>query len=79
MGLDKHSAKAVSTPGEKMAEYHNDQPLESQELCKAYRSICMRLGFLAQDAHHLAFAANKCCEHMSRPTRGGWARLKRAA
>jgi hypothetical protein len=79
MGLEGNSAKAVTTPGEKAADYYDDRPLETPGMCKAYRSICMRLGFMAQDAPHLAIAANKCCKHMARPILGGWARLKRVA
>eukprot|EP00971_Amphidinium_carterae_P343593 6483429-Amphidinium_carterae.1 len=48
-------------------------------MASVYRSVCMRLGFMAQDAPHLQFAANKCCRLMSVPTHGGWARLKRVA
>ena len=34
---------------------------------------------MSQDAPHLAYAANKCCKHMSLPTKGGHFRLKRVA
>ena len=39
----------------------------------------MRLGYMAQDAPHLQYPANKCCKHMSVPTAGGMTRLKRVA
>ena len=79
LGLSGHGSKAVSSPTEKGASYYDDTPLKGQEEAKAYRSLCMRLGFLAQDAPHLQYVANKCCKHMAVPTIGGLARLKRVA
>ena len=70
--------KPVVTPGEKNGDYFDDRPLAGTQ-AKIYRSVCMRLGYLAQDAPHLQFAANKACKHMSNPISGGWNRLKRVA
>ena len=71
-------SKAVATPTEKSLENDDDTPLHGGAATQ-YRSLCMRLAFMAQDAPHLQYAANKCCKHMSLPTKGGLHRLKRVA
>ena len=71
LGLSGHGSKAVSTPTEKGASYYDDTPLKGVEEAKSHRSLCMRLGFLAQDAPHLQYVANKCCKHMAVP-HDGW-------
>ena len=54
------------------------RPLEGAQ-AKAYRSVCMRLGFLAQDFPHIQVAFKEASKHMSNPTVGGWSKLKRVA
>eukprot|EP00959_Pyramimonas_sp_CCMP1952_P269925 5643432-Pyramimonas_sp.AAC.1 len=73
LGLSGRGPKAVPTPTEKGASYYDDVPLQGANEAKAYRSLCMRLGFLAQDAPHLQCVANECCKRMAVPTVGGLA------
>ena len=44
-----------------------------------FRSCTMRLAYLAVDLPQLQFSANRLARSMSKPTRGGWNRIKRAA
>ena len=45
----------------------------------AYRAICARLNFLAQDSPELQFPAKELSRSTARPTVGSWARLKKTA
>ena len=74
--LDGQGAKAVSTPGVKDVKFLDASPLEGAA-ATAFRSQCMRLGFLAQDCPHLQFQSKELARHMSTPTRGAVHRLKR--
>ena len=76
VGLDGASAKAVSTPAIKSQENHDPRLLEGADVSK-YRSLCMRLSFLAVDWPHLLYATKEAARYMQAPTRGGMARLKR--
>ena len=76
--LDGPNVRPVSTPGEKKGDYLDDTPL-SPEDSTMFRSCTMRLAYLAVDLPHLQFVANRLARAMSKPTRGGWNRIKRAA
>ncbi|CAK0843308.1 unnamed protein product, partial [Prorocentrum cordatum] len=79
LGPRGKGSKAVTTPSEKGATYYDETPLQGEKECNMYRSLCMRLSFMAQDAPHLQYVANKCCKFMAVPSLGGLARLKRLA
>ena len=74
LGLVKN-AKAVSTPGIKRACLEGDE-LKGQQR-SVYRSICMRLAYLALDRPDLQFSAKEAARCMQSPTTGGWEALKR--
>ena len=77
LGLGSGS-KAAATPTEKSVENDDETPLTG-DAARTHRPLCMRLAFMAQDAPHLQYAANKCCKRMSVPTKGSMHRLKRVA
>jgi len=58
LGLAQPSAKAVSTPGVKGTELQDTEPLRGDEV-RIFRSICMRLSYLAMDLPHLLLAAKE--------------------
>ena len=64
LSLDGPSAKGVSTPGIKDSSYDDARPLEGA-LATRYRSMCMRIGFIAQDCPRLQFQAKELARHMS--------------
>ncbi|CAK0909172.1 unnamed protein product, partial [Prorocentrum cordatum] len=77
-GLNRPSAKRVSTPGEKSGDYDDDRELDSG-FATTYRSGTMRLRYLDQDLPHLQFVANRVARHMANPVVGGFNRMKRVA
>jgi hypothetical protein len=76
LGLEGNVSKPVATPGVKSELVLDDRLLEGTQ-ARLYRSVCMRVGFLAQDSPHLQYSAKEAARHMSSPTMGGWQRLKR--
>ena len=76
MGLDSASAKSVGTPAIKSQDFLDDTPLEREEVT-TFRSVCMRLSFLAADWPHLLYPTKEAARKMQAPTRGAFARLKR--
>ena len=56
---------------------HRERGIEV--LATRYRSMCMRIGFIAQDCPHLQFQAKELARRMSQPTRGAFQRWKRVA
>ncbi|CAK0909302.1 unnamed protein product, partial [Prorocentrum cordatum] len=77
LGLGGAGSRAATAPTEKGASYCDETPLQGDEETKAYRSLCMRLGFLAQDAPRRWCVASEFCNRMAGPATGGLARLKR--
>ena len=55
---------------------YDDRPLEGAK-AKLFRSVCMRLGFVAQDRTEIQYAWKEATRHMSQPTAGAMCRLKR--
>ena len=76
LGLDQDKSKAVSTPGVKSAEMENNELLTG-DMVRKFRSVCMRLAYMAVDLPHLLFSTKEASRCMSAPTSGAWARLKR--
>ena len=75
LGLEK--AKPVSTPG--IREHltpEGDKALEGAT-ATLYRSMVMRLNYLAQDRPDIQFACKELARGMSSPTEGHWQPLKR--
>ena len=60
----------------KSQENYDDRPLEGAK-AKLFRSVCMRLGFVAQDRTEIQYAWKEATRHMSQPTAGAMCRLKR--
>ena len=52
LGLEGNGSKPVATPGVKSELVLDDRLLEGTQ-ARVYRSVCMRVGFLAQDSPHL--------------------------
>ena len=74
------SSNGLTSNGEAQKNNEGDEnyfldPSEST----AYRAICARLNFLAQDSPELQFPAKELSRSMARPTVGSWARLKKTA
>jgi len=76
MSLDGASAKAVGTPVIRSEEYLDDTPLHGNDIT-LFRSVCMRLSFLAVDWPHLLYPSKEVARKMQKPTKGAMARLKR--
>ena len=76
LGLDRASgAKAVATPGVKTSS-HDSEPLDAQT-SSLFRSICMRINFLALDRPELQFAGKEAARGMSLPTHADFEKMKR--
>ncbi len=75
LGLEK--GKSVVTPGENVkADPDLDKPLESAT-STLYRSLTMRLSYLAQDRPDIQYSCKELAKGMSSPTEGDWQKLKR--
>ncbi len=77
-------AKAVSTPGtrEEAKRAEQEDPSEDGEPlnkadASAYRGVCARLNYLAQDRPELLYSAKEACRRMAKPCEGHWGLLKR--
>ena len=53
-----------------------DQPMSGSDATR-YRAIVARCNFLSIDRPDLMFASKECSRHMSNPTNGAWAAIKR--
>ena len=61
-------ARSVVSPGVKIpCTDENSTPLEPQEASR-YRSLCMTLGYLAQDRPDVQYCGKECARGMSTPT-----------
>ena len=79
-GLQGSETKGVVTPGVK--EPVTDEllkPLSGAEATELYRSICMRIGYLALDRPDLQYAAKEIARGMSAPTMRHLHMMKRIA
>ena len=72
------NTKSVTTPGikDKQVDESGDELLSAKDATH-YRSLVMRIAYLAQDRADLQFAAKECARGMSKPTRGDQLKLKR--
>jgi hypothetical protein len=75
LGLD-NKAKGVTTPGIKVPKPERGPNLPQQEI-SPYRSVTMRLAFLAQDRWELKFSTKETARFMSEPCQYGQDALKR--
>lgn len=79
LSLEGKSAKPQVNPGQKVpagSEWTLDAPLGSEETA-AYRSVCMRCAYLAQDRPELQYPTKEAARVMHAPTVAGWNVLKR--
>eukprot|EP00971_Amphidinium_carterae_P090940 1799976-Amphidinium_carterae.1 len=76
--LEGRGAKGVTTPGvrRKLEEMEGAQPLSVSQ-ASLFRSICMRLAYLAWDRPDLQYSVKECTRHMSSPTSVSWEMVKR--
>ena len=63
---------------ERLEEVENSEPLESSEVPR-YRSVSMRLAYLAQDRPDLQVLAKELAKGLKNPTKAHWMMLKRGA
>ena len=75
-GLGDGRAKALTTPGIKMPKGTDETPLSAGEK-QSYRSMTMRVGYLAQDRPDLQFCAKELARCMNEPSRWDKEQLKR--
>ena len=76
LGFNKKGAKPLSSPGANDVEFACQDELPEDERTK-FRSITMRIAFLAQDLPHLMHPVKEAARKMQLPTLGAWRRLKR--
>ena len=76
-GLNDVKAKSLSTPGVKMPKGANSSKLQPEEK-QRYRSMTMRLAYLAQDRLDLQYAAKELARSMQEPTAWDQEQLERA-
>eukprot|EP00971_Amphidinium_carterae_P238468 4733974-Amphidinium_carterae.1 len=76
--LEGRIAKGVTTPGirRKLEEMEGAEPLSVSQ-ASLFRSICMRLAYLAWDRPDLQYSVKECTRHMSSPTSVSWEMVKR--
>ena len=75
LGLEK--GKSVVTPGAKdKLDTDSDKAIEGAQ-ATLYRSLTMRLSYLAQDRPDIQFSCKELAKGMSSPTEGDWLKLKR--
>ena len=63
---------------ERLEEVENSEPLEPSEVPR-YRSVSMRLAYLAQDRPDLQVLAKELAKGLKNPTKAHWMMLKRGA
>ena len=79
MGMKE--GKGVSTPTEDekvWEEKANDEELDAEKATH-FRKVGARANYLAADRPDIMYSVKEICRQMSRPTLGGWKRLKRLA
>ena len=76
LGLDDPKSKGVVTPVTRSQGNYDDIILDGAK-AKLFRSVCMRIGFVAQDRTEIQYAWKETTRHMSQPTAGAMNRLKR--
>ena len=69
-------ANSVVTPGVKEDSVSDDTPLEPS-MSSLYRSLTMRINYLAQDRADLQYAGKELARAMAAPTVSAWNKLKR--
>ena len=74
--LQGKETKPVATPGVKEPLSDNSPKLSPKDQ-SLYRSMTIRLNYLAQDRADLQHACKELPRNMSEPTRADWARLER--
>ena len=74
--LNLQNAKTLETPGVKStsSDVGHTLPLEMHT---AFRSMCMRANYLAEDQPDVSFACKDIARLMSEPCEAGWEKLKR--
>ena len=77
LGLAAQRTKPVTTPGVKGDTGDNDDSELNRQGSALYRSICMRINYMAADRPDLQFAAKEAARHMARPTTAAMTQLKR--
>jgi hypothetical protein len=75
LGLAKGNSKPVSAPGVKQKAGGEQTALTGVKV-KEYRSLAMRVNFLAEDRDDLKFPAKELARHMKEPTVAAWEKLK---
>ena len=79
LGLKRATkSKELSSPGIKRTidEVNNAVELDAEKAI-IYRSICMRINYLAQDRPDIMFAAKELAKWMSKPSTLAWEMMKR--
>ena len=77
-GLDGDRAEGVTTPGEKGGDYYNIEPLTEDS--KTFdRSLCARLGYLAQELPMIRHCFTRSAAFMAKPRIESWNKLRRVA
>ena len=72
-------ANTVTTPGtrEEGTTQHNAQEVLNDEETSKYRALVARCNYLSPDRPDISYAVQELARHMSAPTEGNWAQLKR--
>ena len=79
MGLKEGKGVLTQTEDEKVwEEKANDEELDAEKATQ-FRKIGARANYLAADRPDIMYSVKEICRQMSRPTLGGWKRLKRLA
>ena len=79
MGMKDAKGVATPTEDEKVWEEEaNDEELDAEKATK-FRKVGARANYLAADRPDIMYSVKEICRQMSRPTVGGWKRLKRLA
>eukprot|EP00959_Pyramimonas_sp_CCMP1952_P322694 6752659-Pyramimonas_sp.AAC.1 len=78
LGLDRAhgNSKSVTTPGVKQSADQDAEFLDAH-MTSLFRSVCMRINFLALDRAELQFAGKEAARGMSKPTAADFEKLKR--
>ena len=76
LGLPSDGKSTITTPGTKIEERDDDEPLDPHQTYK-YRSIVARANFLAQDRADVTFSTKELSRFMAKPTKRSWDALVR--
>ena len=74
MGSDGENVHGITIPHSE--DDLDEAPLSREEEVR-YRAIVARLKYLSQDRSDIQFSVKEMCRHISSPTQGQMARLKR--